>query len=184
MLCSAPSLPQELRTHRAELAKTKLLQRELEALTSRTQGLSEEVSIPTPRGNRVTNHLLIWLQLQEALDLIISPYYRSLSDDDKVLLQEEFEDLEDNLPLIGHHISMSLHKSTLEIARIAYPLGSLSAAMIPMALLISHREHASAGTEDGLHSCRNCAPIQCPPKSPGNALQETARLYCTVLPNT
>ncbi|KAI5855983.1 hypothetical protein BZA05DRAFT_390248 [Tricharina praecox] len=92
---------QELRTHRAELAKTRLLRNELEALTSRTQGLSEE--------------------LQEALDLLTSQYYRSLPEDDKALLQEEFEDLEDNLPLIGHHVSTSLHKSTLEIARIAYP---------------------------------------------------------------
>ncbi|KAA8904828.1 hypothetical protein FN846DRAFT_952026 [Sphaerosporella brunnea] len=92
---------QELRTHRAELAKTWLLQSELTNLTSRSSTLSEE--------------------LQEALDLLLSSYYRSLPPDEQALLQEEFEDLEDNLPLIGHHVSTSLHKSALEICRIAYP---------------------------------------------------------------
>jgi hypothetical protein len=37
---------QELRTHRAELAKTQLLQKELDTLTSRAQGLPEEVYRP------------------------------------------------------------------------------------------------------------------------------------------
>ncbi|TGZ82735.1 hypothetical protein EX30DRAFT_339023 [Ascodesmis nigricans] len=95
------ALDQELRTHRAELAKTQILRQELEALTSRATGLSEE--------------------LQETVDLLTSPFYRNLSDTDKLLLQDEFDELEDSLPIIGQHMSTSLQKSSLEIAQVAFP---------------------------------------------------------------
>ncbi|KAI5799949.1 hypothetical protein EDC01DRAFT_526038 [Geopyxis carbonaria] len=78
-----------------------MLQKELESLTSRATGLSEE--------------------LQETMDLLTSPYYRTLPDAEKVLLHDEFEHLEDSLPEIGLQLSTSLQKSTLEIAKIAYP---------------------------------------------------------------
>jgi len=62
--------------------------------------------------------------LQETIDLLRSPTYRNLSDDDKLLLQDEFEELEDSLPLIGYHLSTSFQKTALEVARVAYPLES------------------------------------------------------------
>lgn len=95
------TLDDELRTYRAELAKTQLLQRELSSLTSRANGLSEE--------------------LQETLDLLMSSYYRGLDDKDKVLLQEEFEELEDNLPMIGKEVSQQLLKTMKEVLMVAYP---------------------------------------------------------------
>jgi hypothetical protein len=60
-------------------------------------------------------------QLQEALELVTSPYYRSLPPADQALFQDEFEDIEDSLSVLGHHISTFLHKSTFELARVAYP---------------------------------------------------------------
>ncbi|KAF8543774.1 hypothetical protein BDD12DRAFT_801729 [Trichophaea hybrida] len=59
-----------------------------------------------------------------------SPYYRSLSDNDKALLQEEFEDLEDNLPLISHHVSTSLHSVSRRRSAGEINLSSLSTRKI------------------------------------------------------
>jgi len=63
-------------------------------------------------------------KLQETLDLLLSHYYHTLPPNAQSFLEEEFEELEDNLPLIAHHVSTSLHKSALELARIVYPYDS------------------------------------------------------------
>ncbi|KAI5846540.1 hypothetical protein DFP73DRAFT_546204 [Morchella snyderi] len=94
-------LDQELRTHRAELAKTQLLQRELETVTCG----AGSASLPD--------------ELQEIIDLAITaPRTPAL---DLPLLSATIDDFHASLPLIGEAISRSLAASALDIAKIAYP---------------------------------------------------------------
>ncbi|RPB13011.1 hypothetical protein P167DRAFT_605296, partial [Morchella conica CCBAS932] len=93
-------LDQELRTHRAELAKSQLLQRELETVT------------------RGAGSSLLPDELQEIIDLAINA---PRTPADLPLLSATIDDFHASLPLIGQAISRSLSDSALDIARIAYP---------------------------------------------------------------
>ncbi|KAL7267815.1 hypothetical protein RUND412_009585 [Rhizina undulata] len=97
------ALDQQLRTHRAELAKSQVLQRSLENLPTTSNSLPED--------------------LLEIVDLIATPskFLSTLPKEHYSLLLEDIDELHDSLGLVGAEISTQLETTALEIAKIAYP---------------------------------------------------------------